>query len=1184
MEFRILGSVEIVGDDGPIPVGGNRERALLVRLLLSANQVVSSAALTDDLWSGAPPDGAAQALWVHVSRLRKALRGQGTAEVLITRAPGYLLQVEPEAIDAYRFAALVARGRKLMDGGEPAQAAAAFRAALALWRGGALADVPETAFAQAEAARLNEARLGAIEACIDAELAAGRADELIGELASLTREHPLRERLWGQRMVALYRAGRQAEALRTYQELRRYLGEELGIDPSDELRALEAAILRHEPHLARPEPAHRATPAGSDRLALPVPLARQDSVFVRPEADIRRLEAAWETARAGRRQFVLLAGEPGIGKTRLSAEIGRIAHDSGAAVLYGRCEEGMGVPYQPFVEALEVYLRQSPAPTLGRLARELARLAPDLGSRFGDLPPPLSADPETERYRLFDAVAVWLAAVTDHAPTVLIVEDLHWATHPTLAMLRHLARSGEPGPLLVVVNYRDTDLDLTPELADTVADLLRQPDVERLRLGGLDPGGVAAYLEAQARHELDAASAELAGVLHAETAGNPFFVNQMIRHLVETGALTRHGGRWSAADPPATIDVPDSVRDVIARRLARLPDETEDVLELAAVQGDRFDLRVLVEAAGQPQVSVLRALDPAISARLVTEADGLEPAHRFVHALVRHTLYDRLSSARRMELHRAVGTALTTVAGEDWPDHVADLARHWLAGTPRVGATPAEARRTLDYAEEAARRANASLAYEEAAGQLARALPFADLIDEPSRKARTLVALGEAQYHAGDGAYRQTLRDAAELALELGDGELAAHSALITQRPPAVLGAPDADRLGLLERVVVALGRSDTSARARVLVAMATELHFAGDPRRDEVAREAVAVARRLDDPSCLAYVLGMAAYAMWAPGTLSERVPMVAEMNGLAAELDDPVLQIVAGLALYYTAAEEAHIDQAREALATATRAADVIGQPALRLRTVLGQTGYAMLEGRFADQATLADEARRLGEALGTPEHVGVHEIQRGALCLLEGRSAEAVGHFAVAVERLPHQISIQAALAWAHAQAGRRSEAQAVVAGLGGARLEVLPRNVYTTVIGLAAAAGAAVALGDRDLAAGLYDDLLPVRHQVAIAQSLALGPVAHHLGGLAAVLGRTADAEAHFAYACDLQERTGARGFLVHTRLAWARLLSDRSEAGAAEHARTLAEAAVKLAEELNLPRLAQQAAELLRPRR
>jgi tetratricopeptide (TPR) repeat protein len=746
-------------------------------------------------------------------------------------------------------------------------------------------------------------------------------------------------------------------------------------------------------------------------------------------------------------------------------------------------------------------------------------------------------------------------------------------------MLSHLVRSGEPGQLLIVVNYRDTPLDVTPELADAVADLLRQPDVDRLRLRGLDRAGVAAYMEAQARQGLDAEGEELAAVLHAETAGNPFFLGQVIRHLGETGAVIRSEGRWSTARAPAEVAVPDSVRDVIGRRLARLPDETREILALAAVQGDRFDLRVLVEAAGQPQISVLRALDPAVSARLVTEADGPAPGHRFVHALVRHTLYDALPAARRMELHRTVGTALATVARDNWPEHAAELARHWLAATPQIGATADEARRTLDYAEEAARRAVASLAYEEAAAQVARALPLADLIGDPGRRAAILVALGEAQYCSGNSAHRQTLLDAGHLALQLGDGELAARAALANRGAALALhGAVEHDRVTLLEEVLGALGPDDSTARARVLVALAAALHFTDDPRRHDLAREAVAVARRLGDPTCLAHVLGLAGLALWDPSTLPERVAFASELNDLAAELGDPVLEVNGGIALYLAAAQQGDLDRAQEAMAASSRIAGNFGQPALRLRAAFGQASHAMMEGRFVDVEHLAEEAFRFGEALGNPDHPGMYRSQLVLLRILQGRTSEAAQLIEVLAGLIP-LAAVEVCRAVVYAESGRYAEARAALQRLGGSSPEALPRD-YVRLTLLVLLARVASALDDRELAAWLYAELMPCRDQFLVTERSALGPVAHYLGLVTAVLGRADEADAHFACAVDAQERTGARGLLAQTRLEWARLLLRRGEPGDGERARALAEAAAELAEELDIPVLAEQALDLL----
>ncbi|MGQ0466310.1 MAG: BTAD domain-containing putative transcriptional regulator [Sporichthyaceae bacterium] len=1334
MQFRVLGAVELVVDGHGVAVGGNRERAVLARLLMSANRVVSLDTLIGDLWPDRAPDGAAAAIQVYVSRLRKALRAERAEradDVLITRPPGYVLAVAPEMVDAARFEALARAGREAAAAGEHRQARGTLAEALALWRGPAFGGLDDLPFARGEAARLDELRLGALETRVECDLACGRAMDAASELASLTAEHPLRERLWALRMTALYQGGRQAEALAVYRELRARLDEELGIEPSVELRELERAILRQElaPAAAPNPPAPAAAPSPSgvvtfmftdlvgstellDRLgddaaddlrrrhfsalraalrahggsevkslgdglmaafasavaalrcaveiqqaaavagggdeavairvgvhageatleeddffgtpvvvaqrlcgrasggqivasslvqglvgsragctftplgeltlkgfgepvaacevvwaapepapALPFPatLPRPESVFVRPEADMVRLEAAWEAARSGRRQVVLLTGDPGIGKTRRCAELARMVHETGAVVLHGRCDDGLAVPYQPFVEALGTYVRQAAKPALGRLAGELTRLVPEVGGRMPDLPAPLSADPETERYRLFDAVAAWLAAVGEEAPTLFVVEDVHWATPPTLAMLSHLARSGEPNRLLVVVNYRDSALDLTPALADAVAGLLRQPDVDRVVLGGLDQAGVAAYLEAVGAHQ----GADLAAVLHAETAGNPFYLGEMLRDFGETGVVT---------------EVPDSVRDVIARRLARLPESTRRMLEFAAIAGDRFDVGLLGRASDRTPIAVLQALDPAVAARLTTEPDEASGQSRFVHALVRHTLVDGLSAGGRMELHRATGVALAELAGEDWQDLAAELARHWLAATPAVGSAPDDAARTLDFVEEAAGRAAASLAYEEAVDLLTRALPLSARGRDPVRRARLAVALGEAQYRAGDPAHEHTLADATAKALEVGDPELAARAALANQRTINVLLTGDHERIVLLERVLAALGEADGSARARVLAALSITVGH-DDPRRYECAREAVAVARRLDDPIALGRVLGLAVFVLWRAESLPEQLALAVELADLAARSGDPVLEVEGGLALYYAATQHGDVDVGRDALALAVRAAGDIGQAAFRLRTLTGQQNSAMVDGRFAEFFRFAADAVTMAETLddGPLAHINRHG-DGGLVRLIQGHLAEAIEGIEKAADAFPSDFRTWL-LAWPLAEAGRREEAAALIASAGGAALSWLPGS-YVRLYALAWLAPAAAILDDRELAERIYSELEPYESRIVLGQMSAPGPVAHYLGVLAASLRRDEQADAHFARAVEIAERTGARVVLVRTRLEWARLLLRRGRGDDHERVLALAAAARDLARAQDAGELGEQAAELL----
>ena len=328
--------------------------------------------------------------------------------------------------------------------------------------------------------------MAALEARLEADLACGRHGELVGELEAVTQIHPLRERFWQMRMLALYRAGRQAEALRTYQELRRILGGSSASSPVPRFSAWRRPSCDRAPIWNGGR--HREPESRSAVSAGPPP---GDESFVGRAAELVRLDTAWAAARSGRRQLVLVAGEPGIGKSRLAAEFTRRCE--AATVVFGRCDEDMGVPYQPFVEALGRYLREASAPVLGRFGGELVRLVPEV-AELG-LPPPLSSDPETERYRLFEAVVGWLSAASQHAPVVLVLDDLHWATRNTLLLLRHIVRSDEALPLLVLAAYRDSQLDVTSDLAGTLAELLRQPGVEQVRLSGLDEAGVAALME-----------------------------------------------------------------------------------------------------------------------------------------------------------------------------------------------------------------------------------------------------------------------------------------------------------------------------------------------------------------------------------------------------------------------------------------------------------------------------------------------------------------------------------------------------------------------------------------------------------------------------------------------------------------------------------------------------------------
>src|SRR5512132_2080464 len=351
MRFQVLGPLEVETDDRAVVLGRPKERLLLALLLTRHNQVATVEALIRGLWGEQPPPTAARTLQSHVKRLRRVLepgRVPGAAgEVLVTREPGYLLRVAPGALDAVRFEELTGQARRALDSGAVDGAASLLREALGLWRGQAFEEFLDSDVVVAEADRLAELRLAALEDRVEADLRLGRHRELVAELEGLVRDQPLRERLWAQLMLALYRSGRQADALLAYQRARSVLVEELGIDPGAELRRLHAAILAQDPGLDLPAPA-----AGAPSPPLPEALQPVGPPFVGRAAELAWLRAAWTRADRGRGGMVLLAGGPGMGKTRLAAEFAREVHDQGGWVLYGRWEPATPDPLQPFLQAL----------------------------------------------------------------------------------------------------------------------------------------------------------------------------------------------------------------------------------------------------------------------------------------------------------------------------------------------------------------------------------------------------------------------------------------------------------------------------------------------------------------------------------------------------------------------------------------------------------------------------------------------------------------------------------------------------------------------------------------------------------------------------------------------------------------------------------------------------------------
>jgi hypothetical protein len=911
--------------------------------------------------------------------------------------------------------------------------------------------------------------------------------------------------------------------------------------------------------------------------AIPVPprltIASRLGLFGR-DAEQGILARAWAEAKGGQRRLVLLAGEPGIGKTRLATETALTAQAEGATVLFGACDEDVGAPYRPFVEALRHYVAHAADESLAAHVQvhkgELRRLVPDLARRVPELPAPQVAEAETERYLMFEAAVGLLAAASRERPVVLILDDLHWAGVPELLLLKHLMRFAEPMRLLVIAAYRDTDLSRTHPLTAVLADLRKEVGVERVSLRGLDEEAVLALVAATAGHQLTEPGIALARALRRETEGSPFFIGEILRHLSESGAVFQEGGQWTYRGDVTALGIPESVKEVIGRRLGRLSEDTNKLLGLAAVIGRQFDLGLLAAVAERSEDAVLDALDEATAAGLVAEVAASAGLFGFTHALIRGTLYEELSATRRARLHGKVGEALEELTRATPGRRIEELAHHWLQAT-----AVADAAKAIAYARQAGDHALANLAFEEAAAYYERAFAVLESPQQADEGLRCdlLLALGDAQRRAGNPQYRETVASAVAIARRLGDVERLAQAALSSARPGGFLASfnlVDEGLISLYEEAHAALGETDSLLRARVQGQLAAEIIFAAAPRerRDALSREAVEIARRLGDRTGLAQVLILRLLAIHDPFTLAERLALIAELGALARELGSSEFGWHAALHRMITLLESGDIGGAERALAELEHLARELRQPFYAWFAGLVRTMLAIMRGT-PDAEAQVFATFELGTAAGQPDAPFSFAGQLVMLRHNQGRHAEFVDVVRANVEAMPHIPAWRASLARLYCETDEFAKAREQV--------EMLRANDFshplnwmwaTYMVNLSEAVSD---LHDRSAAALLDEQLRPVAGQVLATVGGCSGSFGLWCGMLAACLGRWDDAEGHFADAVAMNERLGARPYAARTRRAWAAMLLDRDAPGDDTRAAELIEHALADAHTLGMAR-------------
>jgi DNA-binding SARP family transcriptional activator len=1158
VEFRILGPLEVVERDRPVVLGGPKQQALLAVLLLHRGEVLSTDRLIDGLWGEHPPATAAKTLHGYVSRLRKAL-GEG---LLQTRGHGYRLSLAPDQVDAERFERMAAEGRGALSEGDPAGAAERLREALGLWRGPALAEFAYESFAQAEIARLEEARLAAVEDRLDADLELGRHGQLIGELEVLTRAHPLQERLRGQLMLALYRSGRQAHALEAYRAARRALIDELGIEPGRALRELHEAIVQQDPRLEVREKPRR--PA-----AAPV---RPSSVFVGRERELGELTGALEDAFAGHGRLVLLVGEPGIGKSRLAEEIASDARGRGARVLVGRCWEAGGAPaYWPWVQSLGAYARaidpDELARQLGSRAAEIAPILPELHEILPGLPAPAALDSEGARFRLFHATAEFLRNASDRQPIVLFLDDLHAADTPSLLLVQFLARELAHARVLLLGALRDVDPTPGRSLTATLAEVTREPGTRRVSLTGLSEPDIAEYVELAAA---EIASPELAAALYAETDGNPLFVAETVRLLSIEGVRRQEGGEVRLA-------IPESVRDVITRRLAHLSAGCNDVLVLASVLGREFTIIVLARVAATSEDQLLDTLDEAMEARVLAAVPGAPGRLRFAHVLIRDTLYERLTPARRVRLHRLVVSALEPLYGEEAGPHLAELAHHAIAAS--------DFHRGLRYACRAGDRALELLAYEEAERLYETgldALALAEVSDEKEH-CELLLSLGEARARAGNSAAaHKAFLQAAELARRLGrPRELARAAAGYGGRIVWARAGKDDQLVPLLESALAALPDDEVELRVRLLARLAGALRDElSAERRDQLAREAVELARRIGSLAALAYALdGHAAATCGGPGTQAQHLALGSELREVAARIGDRERVQAGHMQRFAAQLTLGEVSGAQADLTAASRIAEELRQPAQLWQVHACWAMLALAAGRLGEAEELIPRAFALGERAQREMAISARAFHLYTLRDFQGNLDQAEETIGDAATEFPARPVFRCALAHLHARLGRTSVGQQALRDLAERDFATLPLDMEW-LFAMSLLAETCSLLGDAESAGVVYTLLVPQAASNAVDWPEGIrGSVSRYLGLLAATMGRPQDAVTHFEDALTLNDSMGARPWLAHTQHDYARVLLARHRPGDPKRARQLLNEALSTYRELRMASYAASASAL-----
>lgn len=908
---------------------------------------------------------------------------------------------------------------------------------------------------------------------------------------------------------------------------------------------------------------------------LPEWLSRLDRTFsfVGRETEVAALERAWEEAKRGTLRIATVAGEPGIGKTRIAGWLAERAYQDGAVVLYGHSDQELAIPVQPIAEAFGEYAATAPQEEIDRLQSQasiLGRVVPAIRTRLpGVQLTDISIEEPAEQYELFQAASELLSAAARRGPLLLVIDDLQWADRPTALMLRYLVSSPDSPAGMIVATYRAAELERGSTIATTLADLERQAGIFSLNLKGLTREEALALATAAAGHELDPRAAELVRMVHVETGGNPLFVTQLLRNLGEAGAFSEVAGRWELQRQLDALDLPGSVTETVRRRVARLGETAEEVLSTAALIGSEFDASLLEETSEHSPEEVRGVLDRAARAGIVSAGEEGRP-FAFAHPLITRVLYESIGTASRGVAHSRVALVLEDRLAEGAGVRPGEVARHCVA------AAPPDRDKVVAWAKRAGEAALEQFEAEAAARWFSTALEFSGE-EEDAAYCDLLIGLGVSQRMSGDGAFRETLLRAARLAASLEDAERLVTAALANHRGfVSASGTVDSERIAVLELALEKIPDEDSPARARLLATLAAELSFSGEwDRRLALSDEALEMTRRLGNLHALSDVLTERFVPIWMPETLAERLSNSEENVRIADQIGRPLEQFRAVHWHSVALVQGGRLEEATEAVKREDEIAKRLGDPTALWIATYDRGNLALIFGRLEEAEELANEAFRIATESEQPDALSFFGSQIGNVRYEQGRLAELQELLAKVVAENPGIPAFRAVLALAYTEGGMLSEAGQILELEAESEFADIPRDV-TWLAGHTIYAHVCATLDARSPAALLYERLLPWADQIVYTGISAWGDGDHALGRLALTLGDLDSAEGHLEASRIRAHTIGATVWAVRASIDLARALLRRGSPAEMDRAAELLEAATTEARRLGVERLASRA--------